>query len=53
MSDEPKREEQTRDEEQSPDEQPVGGVYVPQIRPAMEDVCCGSGCSGCPTYWGE
>lgn len=46
--DEPSKEEETREPEQ-----PLGGAYVPEIRPAMEDVCCGSGCAGCPTYWGE
>ena len=45
--------EEKRDDVPCDDEQPVGGVYVPEIRPAMEDVCCGSGCAGCPTYWGE
>jgi hypothetical protein len=24
--------------------------YVPEIRPALEPVCCGSGCAGCPWF---
>ena len=43
-------EETHRDEEPQQEEPPKRVVFVPEIRPAAEPVCCGSGCPGCPYF---
>lgn len=46
MSDEkPLPDEPGTDEKPAP--QPI---VIPDIRPALEPVCCGSGCPGCPNF---